>query len=109
MGLTTEEADMHARITWGRVKPGHWEAYEAAYRRDLVAAAPPEGLRGRLLVRDTDDRDSGGTVSLWETEADLRAYETGELRARVLPTLQEHFSGEFHTHCCEVRHLRLVD
>jgi heme-degrading monooxygenase HmoA len=100
---------MHARITWGAVKPGHWEAYEEAYRRELVAAERPDGLRGRLLLRDTDEPDSGGTVSLWETEADLRAYEAGELRARVLPVLEEHFSGEFHTHCCEVRHLGLVD
>jgi heme-degrading monooxygenase HmoA len=100
---------MHARITWGRVKPGQWEAYEDAYRRELLTAGRPQGLRGRLLVRDTEDPDSGGTVSLWESEADLRSYEQGDLRARVLPILQEHFSGEFHTHCCEVRHLGLVD
>jgi heme-degrading monooxygenase HmoA len=100
---------MHARITWGRVKPGAWEAYEATYRRQLLTAERPAGLRGRLLVRDTEDRDSGGTVSLWETEADLRAYEDGELRARVLPQMQEHFGGEFHVHRCEVRHLGLID
>ncbi len=100
---------MHARITWGRVKAGHWDEFEEAYRRELLAAGRPAGLRGRLLVRDTDDHDSGGTVSLWETEDDLRAYEQGELRARVLPSLEQHFGGEFHTHCCEVRHLGLVD
>jgi len=100
---------MHARITWGKVKPGHWERYEETYRSELVASEKPEGLRGRMLLRDTEDPDSGGTVSLWETEEDLRAYEQGELRARVLPLMQEHFSGEFHTHCCEVRHLGLVD
>ena len=100
---------MHARITWGRVKPGHWESYEAAYRHELLAAGRPAGLRGRLLLRDTEDRDTGGTVSLWDSEADLRNYEQGELRARVLPLLQEHFSGEFHTHCCEVRHLGQLD
>lgn len=100
---------MHARITWGRVKPGEWDAYEEAYRRELLAAARPEGLRGRLLVRDTEDRDSGGTVSLWDSEEALRAYEQGELRARILPELEQHFAGEFHTHCCEVRHLGLID
>lgn len=100
---------MHARITWGKVKPGHWDAYEEIYRRETLADGRPQGLRGRVLVRDTDDPDSGGTISLWETEEDLRAYEQGELRARVLPLMQEHFSGDFHTHSCEVRHLGLLD
>lgn len=100
---------MHARITWGRVKEGHWEQFETAYRHELLSAGRPDGLRGRLLVRDVGDRDSGGTVSLWDDEASLRAYEQGELRARVLPLLEDHFAGEFHTHCCEVRHLGMLD
>lgn len=100
---------MHARITWGRVKPGHWEAFEKDYRELLLAAGRPDGLRGRLLVRDTDEQDSGGTVSLWDDEASLRTYEEGELRGRVLPSLERHFDGEFHTHCCEVRHLGILD
>lgn len=100
---------MHARITWGTVKPGHWELFEAAYREVLLEAGRPDGLRGRLLVRDTDDTDSGGTISLWDDEDSLRAYEQGELRARVLPSLDEHFDGAFHTHCCEVRHLGIID
>ena len=100
---------MHARITWGRVKSGEWERYEETYRRKLLTAARPAGLRGRLLVRDTEDRDQGGTVSLWETAADLRAYEEGALRADVLPTMKEHFSGDFEIHRCEVRHLGFVD
>jgi heme-degrading monooxygenase HmoA len=100
---------MHARITWGSVKPGHWDAYEELYRQELLAAAKPLGLRGRLLVRDADDPESGGTVSLWDSEEEMRAYEDGELRARILPLMSEHFSGEFHTHRCEVRHLGLVD
>jgi heme-degrading monooxygenase HmoA len=100
---------MHARITWGRVKPGHWDLYEKAYREHLLATERPEGLRGRLLLRDTDDPDSGGTVSFWDGEEDLRIYEQGDLRARVFPVLEQHFSGDFNTHRCEVRHLGLVD
>lgn len=100
---------MHARITWGTVKAGHWEQFEAVYRSEIAGGERPAGLRGRLLVRDTEDGDSGGTVSLWESEEDLRAYESGELRARVLPLLEQHFGGTFHTHCCEVRHLALLD
>lgn len=100
---------MHARITWGKVKPGHWAAYEEAYRTRLLTGERPDGLRGRLLLRDVDDPDSGGTVSLWETEEDLRAYEEGELRASILSAMEDHFSGDFHTHRCEVRHLGSFD
>jgi heme-degrading monooxygenase HmoA len=96
---------MHARITWGDVKPGEWDAYEELYRRELLAAAKPPGLRGRLLVRDADSSESGGTVSLWDSVEEMRAYERGELRARILPLMEPHFSGQFHTHRCEVRHL----
>jgi heme-degrading monooxygenase HmoA len=104
-----KERIVHARITWGSVKPGHWDKFEAAYREALLSTGRPEGLRGRLLVRDTEEVDSGGTVSLWDDERTLRAYEEGELRARVLPSLEEHFEGDFHTHCCEVRHLGMLD
>jgi heme-degrading monooxygenase HmoA len=100
---------VHTRITWGKVKPGHWDEYERIYHAELVAAERPPGLLGRILVRDTEDTDSGGTVSLWETAADLQAYEESELRARVLPLMEEHFSGHFHSHACEVRHLGLLD
>jgi heme-degrading monooxygenase HmoA len=100
---------MHARITWGSVKPGHWEEYETIYRSELLADARPQGLRGRVLIRDVDDPDSGGTISFWDSQEDLRAYEEGELRAKILPRMEEHFKGEFHTHRCEVRHLGLLD
>lgn len=100
---------MHARITWGRVKPGRWDDYEAIYRGELLTGGKPQGLRGRALVRDVNDPDSGGTISFWDTEEDLVAYEEGELRAEILPKMQDHFNGDFHTHQCEVRHLGLID
>ncbi|HXC76091.1 MAG TPA: antibiotic biosynthesis monooxygenase [Candidatus Acidoferrum sp.] len=100
---------MHARITWGTVKPGHWEEYEAAYRQEVLSREKPAGLRGRMLVRDSDDQDSGATVSLWDSEADMLAYEQGALTSRVLPALEQHLIGKFHTHRCEVRHLGLID
>lgn len=100
---------MHARITWGRVTPGSWEAFEKDYRELLLASERPTGLRGRLLVRDIDDTDSGGTVSLWDDDVAMRSYEEGELRSRVLPSLERHFEGSFHTHRCEVRHLGIFD
>jgi len=95
---------MHLRITWGRVKPGQWQNYESTYRRVVLDDQRSlSGLRGRLLFRDCEDPDSGGTLSLWDSAEDARAYEEGELRQAVLPQLEPFFSGEFVTHVCEIR------
>jgi heme-degrading monooxygenase HmoA len=95
---------VYVRVTWGRVKPGSWEAYEHAYREVVLAGeAGVPGLRRRILLRDTRDRDTGGTLSFWESAEAAAEYERGELHSRVLPALQEFFAGDFATHICEVR------
>jgi heme-degrading monooxygenase HmoA len=98
---------MHVRITWGRVKPESWDEYEAVYQRavpDDDGSVP--GLRGRMLLRDVDDPDTGGTLSLWDSAESARAYEAGDLRREVLPQLEPFFTGEFISHVCEVRSAR---
>jgi heme-degrading monooxygenase HmoA len=95
---------MHVRVTWGRVKPGRWDDYERAYREVVLAGqADAPGLQRRILLRDTQDRDTGGTLSFWDSAQAAADYERGELRSRVLPALQEFFAGDFVTHICEVR------
>jgi heme-degrading monooxygenase HmoA len=95
---------MHARITWGRVKEGRWDEYEAAYRELLLGHEEEiPGLRGRLLVRDLADQDAGGTVSLWDDAEAAQAYDGGDLRAKVMSRFEGLFSGDFVTHICEVR------
>lgn len=95
---------MHMRITWGRVKPGCWDDYEVAYKAGVADVEPAvPGLRGRLLIRDVEDPDAGGTLSLWESADAARAYEEGAVRRSVLPQLEQYFIGEFVTHVCEVR------
>ena len=101
---------MHVRLTWGRVKPGLWDDYEAAYREVLLdETTGVPGLQGRILLRDVDDRDTGGTLSFWEDANAAQVYEDGELRSRVLPALEEFFAHDFITHICEVRAATLPD
>lgn len=93
---------MFIRITRGTLKPDSWDDYETAYRELVANAEPVEGLRGRLLARDAEERDAGYSISFWDGEDALRAYEDGDLRQRVLPELEPFFTGEFSTRHCEV-------
>lgn len=99
---------VHIRITLGRVRPGRWEAYETDYARFVDDGTPIEGLEGRILARDAEDPDKGYSISFWESEEAMRAYESGPLRD-LLPRLEGHFAGEFSTHHCEVRRRREAD
>ena len=95
---------MLTRIIWGKVTPGSWDKFEATYR-DVIAKAPRiDGLRGRWLLRDANDPDAGFSISVWENERKMQAYETGDFIDRVVnPSLRPFFAGDFITHHCEVR------
>ncbi len=72
------------RIIHGKLKPGTWDSYERA--------------------QATDDPNAGYTMSLWESEEEMRAYENGDiLQKTVLPQLKPFFSGDYVTTRCEVR------
>ena len=79
---------MMLRIIHGKLKPGTWDI--------MAKVGKIPGLRGRWLAHATDDHDAGYTMSLWENEAAMRAYENGDiLQKTVLPHLKPFFSGEY--------------
>jgi len=95
---------MMVRIIHGTLKPGTWDSYELAYKEVMMKAGKISGLRGRWLARAVDDPNAGYSISLWENEAAMRAYESGDVLARtVLPKLKPFFSGEYTTTHCEMR------
>jgi heme-degrading monooxygenase HmoA len=98
-----EEA-MMLRIIHGKLKPGTWDSYERAYKDVMAKAGKIPGLRGRWLAHASDDPDAGYTMSLWENEAAMRAYESSDiLQKTILPQLKPFFSGDYTTTRCEVR------
>jgi heme-degrading monooxygenase HmoA len=101
---------MIMRITWGKLHPGKWDEYERAYNATVVAKSKNvKGLQGRWLSQDTADKDAGFAVSLWESLADMQAYEQSDFfQKELLPTLQPFFVGEFRTHRCEVKYAQDV-
>jgi heme-degrading monooxygenase HmoA len=98
------EGKMLLRIIRGKLKPGTWDAFERAYQAAISNAGPVEGLRGRWLVQDVDDPDSGSTISLWATEQALRNYESSDLlKSKITANLAHFFSGQYETRICRVR------
>ena len=95
---------MLLRIVRGKLKPGTWVDFEAAYQAAVSKSGAVEGLCGRWLVQDVDDPDSGSTISLWATEEALRAYERSDLlKTEIAGKLAPFFSGQYDTRVCRVR------
>jgi heme-degrading monooxygenase HmoA len=95
---------MLLRIIRGKLKRGTWGSFEQAYRAAIQDTGPIEGLRGRWLVQDVDDPDSGSTISLWATEEALRNYESSDLLKTVITSkLAPFFSGDYETRVCQLR------
>ena len=72
---------MFLRISWGALKPGTWEEYEATHQRVVPGVGEVEGLRGRIVARDVDRPDTGYSISLWDSLAAMQTYEEGPLAA----------------------------
>ncbi len=95
---------MIMRITWGKLQSGKWAEFEQAYHNTVVGKAI-KGLQGRWLAQDVQDPDGGFAVSLWDTAADMEAYEQSEAyRQDILPALEPFFVGEYTTYRCDVKY-----
>ena len=96
---------MLLRIIHGELRPDTWDAYEEAYVEAMNEHGDVEGLLGRMLCRDLDNPNAGYTLSMWEDEASMRAYESSAaLKNEILPKLTPFFSGKYETRRCEVCH-----
>ncbi len=96
---------MLARIVWGRIAPGKWGEYEAAYKKAIAARGSVAGLTVQWLCRDEADPDAGYDVSLWETKAALTAYVGSTERRDVAEALMPYYVNQFTATHCDVRYL----
>jgi heme-degrading monooxygenase HmoA len=99
---------MIMRITWGKLRPGSWNDFEKTYEATVAEKGNDvKGLRGRWLLQDTQDGDTGFAVSLWETPEAMQAYEQSDLyRKDFAPALQPFFVGDYKTYRCDVKYSR---
>ena len=99
---------MVIRLTWGRLRAGAWSEFERTYRAKVIEGKTVKGLRGRLLVQDSGDKDAGFAMSLWENLADMETYEQSELYQEAMATLQPFFVGEYKTYRCNVKYTDIL-
>jgi heme-degrading monooxygenase HmoA len=99
---------MIMRITWGKLRPNSWSAFEKTYNETVAAkGASLKGLRGRWLLQDSQDQDTGFSVSLWDSAADMQAYEQSTVyREQIAPALQPFFVGDYKTYRCDVKYMK---
>ena len=99
---------MIMRITWGKLRPGSWNDFEKTYNATVAAKGRDvKGLRGRWLLQDTEDKDTGFAVSLWESAEEMQTCEQGDLyRQEIAPALQPFFVGDYKTYRSEVKYMQ---
>ena len=89
---------MIMRMTWGKLRAGSWNDFEKTYRETVaVKGGKVKGLRGRWLLQDSQDKDTGFAVSLWESAADMQEF---------APALQPFFVGDYKTYRSEVKYMQ---
>ncbi len=95
---------MHMQIVWGKILPGQWDAFEAAYKKATAGHGGVNGPKGRWLLRDRNDPDAGYSVSLWESEADMKAFWESPQRKEGMEMVQPFFANQYTVTQCDVRY-----
>ena len=83
---------MIVRISRGRIRPGSWDQFEAAWN-DVYGSVQPAGLRGRALIRDFEDADRGASISVWDDAASAAAATT-TLKSEM-QKLEAFYTGDY--------------
>ena len=50
---------MFMRIVWGKILPGKWAEFEAAFTSAMAARGDLKGLKNHWLARDQEDPEAG--------------------------------------------------
>jgi hypothetical protein len=85
---------MFMRIIWGKILPGQWDAFEAAFRKALEI---------QWLIRDENDPDAEYSISQWDITEDMRAFWDTKQRRDVMSLIEPFFVNQFTITNCEVR------
>lgn len=94
---------MYMRIIWGRIIHGQWDDFEAAFKKAIALRGDPKGLKEQWVVHDCNDIDAGYSITLWENEADMRAFWDSGKREDAMDLLRPFYINQYTATECEVR------
>ena len=84
---------MYARLVKAHLKPGKYELATRTLEEKVIPMLKKQkGFRDELSFLDEDHKESV-SISLWETEEDVRKYEH-DLYPKMLDTMKETFEGK---------------
>ncbi len=93
---------MYMRIVWGKIVPGKWNDFEAAFKSAMAKRGDVNGLAHHWLARDQHDANAGYSITLWETEAAMKTFWDSPKRKEVMAPLEPFYVNQFTTTHCEV-------
>jgi len=94
---------MQMRIVWGKVLPGKWEEFEAAFKQAMAMRGEVKGLHNQWLVRDQSDPEAGFSVSLFESDEDMHAWWGSSMREQATALLQPFYANQYTVTNCDVK------
>jgi len=95
---------MYMRIVWGKILPGKWNEFEAAFKAAMAARGELKGLKEHWLARDQGDPNAGYSITLWESEGDMKAFSDSPRRKEIMARLERFYVNQFTATHCEVRY-----
>ena len=95
---------MYMRIVWGKILPGKWNDFEAAFKKAMAMRGDTKGLKDHWLARDMNDANAGYSITLWESEADMKSFWDSQRRKDVMAPLESFYVNQFTTTHCEVKY-----
>ena len=95
---------MYMRIVWGKILPGKWNEFEAAFETAMAARGEVKGLKNHWLARDQGDPNAGYSITLWDTDSDMRTFWDSNKRKDVMAPLEPFYVNQFTTTHCEVKY-----
>ncbi len=95
---------MYMRIVWGKIVPGKWDAFEAAFKTAMATRGEVAGLEDHWLARDQVDANAGYSITMWASEADMKKFWHSKKRQDVMGPLEPFYVNQFTTTHCEVKY-----